>query len=189
MFALWWRGSGSLISLKYGVHVCIITTSKYVTKLALLWPPSDSLSSLDHDLQILTIMAPKCLQKLSYSPPRSALLSSLDHGHEVSLQICLIVAFKFVRLWLPSAFPLLLDHSYHVHLQTRSIMACRGMSKFTRWWPASESLSLHKCHFQVHLEFLPTTVCSLSKCTMCSCGAILIHTYIDEITNRIHVLL
>jgi len=104
-------------------------------------PPSRSTGS--------RLTTSKYTSNFARSLHRSASLSPHDHGLHVYLQTRLIVSkciFKHARLRPPR----LHDDGRQVHLQTRSIMASKCISEFTRSRPPSASLSSHDNGFQVH---------------------------------------
>jgi len=99
-------------------------------------------------LQSRSIMASKCISKL----PRSWHPSLHDHGIEMHHKTRSITASKSARSWSGNASPIILDYGLQVHLWVHSISASKCISKLTRLWPASESLSsLYLC-LPVHLQ-------------------------------------
>jgi hypothetical protein len=58
-------------------------------------------------------------------------------------------SFNLARSWPPSACPNSLDHSFPVHLRTRSITATKCISKLARSQPRNVSLTSHDYSLQV----------------------------------------
>jgi hypothetical protein len=87
--------------------------------------------------------------------PPSASPNSLYHG----IQVCMIMAFKWIsqlaQSWLQSSQ----DYDLEVHLQTCTIMASKCISKLARLRPPSASLS--SIDLQMHLQ---TPLITASMC-------------------------
>ena len=144
---------------------------KCITKPAQSRPPSVYRNSLNYGFQVWTIIASKCISKIAPSQPRSAFQISLDHGLQVYRQTSSSTASKFARSWPPNCISKLAQsqprnvfhHGIQVHLWVHSIVIFRRTSNYSPEPPAA------------------------SPDIPCRWVALLIHTYIDENTNWIHV--
>ena len=112
------------ISIDHGLQVhlqtCSITVSKCISKLALSRPPSASLSTI-------------------WSCPPSASPNKLDHGPQVHLHTHSIMSSKCISLL----------HDLQMHLQTRSITACKWIWEFNL-------ISASKCISKLALSRSPS---------------------------------
>jgi len=103
-----------------------------------------SINRLHVLVQSRSITASKSAQSW---PPSAITPNSLDHGLEVYLRTGSIPASKFTQAWPPSASLSSLNPSLQVHIQTRSITACKCISEFTR----STSPSASQTHWSKYI--------------------------------------
>jgi len=133
-----------------GLTFQFVMASKWIFKLAGSWDTCTLTNLLDHSLLPNVQIC---------STPGSNF--RLSHGHQVHLQFCSNVEYKFTYCWTP-----------RVNLEMCWMMSCNSISQLLWSQPWNVSESSLDCHLHSHLKLLSNTICNQTRQSLCTWVAI-----------------